>query len=203
MLRPLAALALVAAPAVALAQDGPSFDCARAETGAEKLVCADTALAALDRRVAARFAAALDVARGLDAGAAEAEATLRAYQRGWIGGRDECWKAADERACVEDAYLRREAELVAEWMLDAPTATTFWTCGGSPANEVVTMFFDTPLPAVRFERGDSIDTGTLSPTGSGARYDGSFGRYIWIKGDQADYRDPDPDGQTYACVAQG
>ncbi len=88
-------------------------------------------------------------------------------------------------------------------MLDAPTATTFWTCGGNPANEVVTMFFDTPLPAVRFERGDSIDTGTLSPTGSGARYDGSFGRYIWIKGDQADYRDPDPDGRTYACVAQG
>lgn len=199
----LAALALLAAPAAALAQDGPSFDCARAETGAEKLVCADPALAALDRRVAAHFAAALDVARGLDAGAAEAEATLRAYQRGWIGGRDECWKAADERACVKDAYLRREAELVAEWMLDAPTATTFWTCGGSPANEVVTMFFDTPLPAVRFERGDSIDTGTLSPTGSGARYDGSFGRYIWIKGDQADYRDPDPDGQTYACVAQG
>lgn len=197
----LAALALLAAPAAALAQDGPSFDCARAETGAEKLVCADPALAALDRRVAARFAAALDVARGLDAGAAEAEATLRAYQRGWIGGRDECWKAADERACVEDAYLRREAELVAEWMLDAPTATTFWTCGGSPANEVVTMFFDTPLPAVRFERGDSIDTGTLSPTGSGARYDGSFGRYIWIKGDQADYRDPDPDGQTFQCVA--
>lgn len=197
----LAALALLAAPAAALAQDGPSFDCARAETGAEKLVCADPALAALDRRVAARFAAALDVARGLDAGAAEAEATLRAYQRGWIGGRDECWKAADERACVEDAYLRREAELVAEWMLDAPTATTFWTCGGTPANEVVTMFFDTPLPAVRFERGDSIDTGTLSPTGSGARYDGSFGRYIWIKGDQADYRDPDPDGQTFQCVA--
>lgn len=203
MRRALATLVLLAAPAAALAQDGPSFDCARAETGAEQLVCADSALATLDRRVAARFAAALDVVRGLDAGAAEAEATLRAYQRGWIGGRDECWKAADERTCVEDAYLRREAGLVAEWMLEAPVATTFWTCGGNPANEVVTMFFDTPLPAVRFERGDSIDTGTLSPTGSGARYEGSFGRYIWIKGDQATYRDPDPDGRTYTCVAQG
>ncbi len=85
MRRALALLALLLAAAAVQAQDGPSFDCDRAETVAEQLVCADPALAALDRRIAARYAAALDIVRGLDADAAEAEATLRAVQRGWIG----------------------------------------------------------------------------------------------------------------------
>ncbi|MFD0981387.1 lysozyme inhibitor LprI family protein [Tropicimonas aquimaris] len=184
-----------------LAQEGPSFDCSKAETSAEELVCSDSALAALDRRVAERYAAALEAARGLGAGAAEAEADLKAYQRGWIGGRDECWKASDGdvRACVEASYLRREAELVTQWMLEPPRSTAFWTCGGNPANEVVTMFFDTELPSLRFERSDSIDTGTLERTGSGARYAGSFGREIWIKGEAATYREPDPDGTSYDC----
>lgn len=188
----------IAAPVVA--QEGPSFDCAKAGTSAEEMVCADADLARLDRLVADRYAAAMAAARGLDAGADEAEAELRAYQRGWIKGRDECWKADDQRACVEASYQRREAELVATWMLEEPTNTAFWTCGGNPANEVVTMFFDTDLPSLRFERGDSIDVGVLTRTASGARYDGSFGRFIWIKGNEATYRDPDPDGTEYQCV---
>lgn len=188
----------IAAPVVA--QEGPSFDCAKAGTSAEEMVCADADLARLDRLVADRYAAAMAAARGLDAGADEAEAELRAYQRGWIKGRDECWKADDQRACVEASYQRREAELVATWMLEEPTNTAFWTCGGNPANEVVTMFFDTDLPSLRFERGDSIDVGVLTRTASGARYDGSFGRFIWMKGNEATYRDPDPDGTEYQCV---
>ncbi|MHA3980058.1 MliC family protein [Halovulum sp. GXIMD14794] len=195
------AIALCALPAHA--QEGPSFDCAKAESGAEELVCGDAALAALDRRVAERYAAALEAVQGLDAGAAEAEDTLRATQRGWIGGRDECWKADDPRACVEWQYQRREAELVATWMLEEPTVTTFWACDGNPANEVVTMYFDTELPSLRFERGDQIDVGTLERTASGSKYAGSFGREIWIKGDEATYREPDPDGSSYQCVVSG
>lgn len=188
-------------PATAIAQDGPAFDCAKASSSAEEAICANEELAALDRRINARFAAALAVAEGLDAGADEAVSLLRAEQRGWIGGRDECWKSDDLTACVRDAYLMREGALVAQWMLEDPVGTDFWTCDGNPANEVVTMFFDTELPAVRFERGDSIDVGTVTPTASGARYDGSFGRWIWIKGDEARYRDPDPDGQEFSCVS--
>lgn len=184
----------------ALAQEGPSFDCSKASSSAEELICADEELARLDRLVSDRFKAALDVAKGLDAGATEAVNDLRAYQRGWIGGRDECWKASDLRACVELSYLTREGELVAYWMLEEPTGTAFWTCDGNPANEVVTMFYATELPSVRFERGDGVATGSLSPTASGSRYDGDFGRYIWIKGDEATYREPDPDGTTHTCV---
>ncbi|MGR3316208.1 MliC family protein [Roseovarius indicus] len=178
------------------AQEGPSFDCANAGSTAEELICADAGLAALDRRVAQRYAAAVDVAKGVGGDAAD---ELRAYQRGWIKGRDECWKAADQRACVEGEYLRREAELVTQWMLEEPFNTAFWACGGNPANEVVTMFFDTELPSLRFERGDSIDTGVQVMAASGAKYEGSFGRSIWMKGDQATYREPDPDGTSYEC----
>ncbi|WP_172328372.1 MliC family protein [Mangrovicoccus sp. HB161399] len=194
------ALFLILAPVAALAAEGPSFDCAGAESSAEELVCSDPGLAALDRRVADRYAAAMAAAESLGSGAEQAAADLRAYQRGWIKGRDDCWKAEDLRACVEGQYLMREAELVTRWMLEEPFSTASWICGGNPANEVVTMFFGTELPSVRFERGDRIDTGTQVRTGSGARYDGSFGRYIWMKGREATYRDPDPDGTEYSCV---
>lgn len=199
MKRTLSVMLLFAAlPAVA--QEGPSFDCAKAASSAEDAVCADADLARLDRRVADRFAAALDAARGLGAGAVD---ELRAMQRGWIKGRDDCWKADDLHTCVERAYLLREGELVARWMLEPPTGTAIWTCGDTRPNEVVTMFFDTGLPSVRFERGDTVATGSLSRTASGSRYDGDFGRYIWMKGDEATYRDPDPDGTTYSCVLTG
>ncbi len=195
-----ALLFLVVMSAPARAQDGPSFDCAKAETSAETLICEDPALSRLDRLVSARYAAALRAARALDAGADEAEAELRAMQRGWISGRDECWKAGDLRSCVEDAYTRREAELVARWMLEPPAGTAFWACSGNPANEVVTMFFDTERPSLRFERGDTVDTGVLVRTASGAKYEGSSGRSIWIKGQEATYREADPDGSSYACA---
>lgn len=185
----------------AFSSDAPSFDCVKASSSAEELVCATPDLAALDVRLAERFADSIEAALGLDAGATEAEAELRATQRGWIKGRDECWKAADEEDCLRFAYLSRENELVALWMLEEPTAATVWVCDENPANEVVTMFFDTELPSVRFERGDSIDAGSLSRTASGSRYDGSFGRFIWIKGDKATYRDPDPDGTEFSCKA--
>ena len=187
---------LVMLAGVAGAQEGPSFDCGEAGSTAEEMICADAGLAALDRRVAGRYAAALEVAKGVGGAAAD---ELRAYQRGWIKGRDECWKAEDQRACVEGEYLRREAELVARWMLEAPFNTAVWACGGNPANEVVTMFFDTELPSVRFERGDSVDTGVQVMAASGARYEGNFGRSIWMKGDRATYREPDPDGTSYEC----
>jgi uncharacterized protein YecT (DUF1311 family) len=197
-IRPVAVAILIAAPA--LADAAPSFDCSKAQSAAEKLICQDPELAILDRRVSDRYAAALAAARALDAGAEEAERTLRARQRGWVSGRDDCWKADDLRACVEAAYLRREGDLVAEWLLEAPTATAVWICGGNPADEVITLFFDTTLPSIRFERGDTVDTGSLTRTASGSRYEGSFGRSIWIKGDTARYRDPDPNGVSHECV---
>ncbi|MCA1300519.1 MliC family protein [Stappia indica] len=183
----------------AQAEEGPSFDCAKAGSSAEKLVCEDAALASLDRRLTARYAAAVTAVKAYDTGADEALKLLKATQRGWVKGRDECWKADDLRSCVEDAYSRREGELVAGYMLEKPTAVTSWTCGGNPANEIVTSFFDTERPSVRMERGDRTVAGVLTRSASGARYEAPFGVVFWTKGSDALLTwQPDED---LACVA--
>ncbi|ROT96296.1 MliC family protein [Histidinibacterium lentulum] len=190
---------LVFLPCFAAAQDGPSFDCGTAESDAELLVCEDADLAALDRRLTETFAQALAVAEGLDAGAEEAADELRAMQRGWIGGRDECWQAEDLRDCVEGAYLRREAELVGMWMLAEPSSTVLYTC--EDGSEVAGMFFDTALPSVRIDYGDSVDVGVLVPAASGARYEASFGSYLWTRGDEAMFSLRGAEATT--CTASG
>jgi len=162
----LANLALL--PHSAIAQDAAAFDCAKAESNAEKLVCEDSDLAALDRRLADRFDAALKVAEGLDTGAAETAKTLRAMQRGWISGRDECWKEPDLRVCVETQYLQREAELVAEFILEQPSETVELTCG---SRALTVDAFATALPGIRVEEGDRVYIGAqLAPDTPGTYY---------------------------------
>jgi uncharacterized protein len=81
----------------------PSFDCAKAQSEAETMVCADYGLAALDNRLAEVYAAEL--------AKPAAAKDLAARQRGWVKGRDECWKADDKKLCVEEEYRTRIAEL--------------------------------------------------------------------------------------------
>ncbi len=95
-----------AAPAVVPPPTGPvtpSFDCSKAEHEAEQLVCSDYGLAALDNRLAEVYATEL-----AKPGASK---ELAARQRGWVKGRDECWKADDKKLCVEEAYRTRIAYL--------------------------------------------------------------------------------------------
>jgi uncharacterized protein len=198
-LRPVAPAVFLAFGSAALAADrGPAFDCAKAAGWAEELICEDADLAALDRRLADRYATALEAAESLDVGAAAAADELHATQRGWIAGRDECWKSDDLRACVEDAYLSREGELVALWLLDEPVAKTFWACGDNPANEVAVWFFDTERPAVRIEYGDGVEAGTRATSASGTRYAARFGREFWEKGTEALFTWEQ--GETMSCV---
>lgn len=175
---------LVVLPCVASAAP-PAFDCNKARSGAEELICADAGLADLDRRLSARFAAAVTTVKGLQTGRDAALAGLRATQRGWIKGRDDCWKAGDLRGCVAQSYLTREAELVAQWMLQDPTAIVTYTCDQSPANAVVVYFYDTELPGIRLEYGDSIRTGTLVASASGSKYAMGSGAMFWTKGKAA------------------
>jgi uncharacterized protein len=95
-----------AAPAAVPLPTGPvtpSFDCAKAESEAETMVCADYGLAALDNRLAVVYASELK-----KSGASK---DLAATQRGWVKGRDECWKADDKKLCVEEEYRTRLSEL--------------------------------------------------------------------------------------------
>ena len=106
LLPALAALAALAPFAPARAAD-PSFDCAKAEHEIETLICADDRLAALDREIARLYALALEGPHMT----ADRATRLKAYQRGWIKGRNDCWKADDKAACATDESMRRILEL--------------------------------------------------------------------------------------------
>ena len=176
----------------------PSFDCAQASSNAEQAICNDDSLATLDRRLNDRYRAAMAVARNLDAGSQEAVETLRTTQRGWIKGRDDCWKADDLKACITETYLIRETELVAYWLLEKPLAINSFTCEGNPANEVYVYFFDTERPGIRLEYGDSLRTGWRVSAGSGSKYATPFGGSFWQKGDEA--RFIWTEGEEVSCV---
>jgi uncharacterized protein len=144
----------------------PSFDCDKAEGTVEEMICADPQLAELDRKLADVYAAAARKA------ANEHPPVLKTEQRGWIKGRNDCWKSDDPHACAETEYRQRIAELQARYRL-VPGKGPFWfACDGNLQNEVVVTFFETEPPTLIAERGDQVSLMFQQPSGSGARYQG-------------------------------
>lgn len=88
-----AAFAIVAPAAYAA-----SFDCAKASTGMERLVCGDAALGARDEIMARLYAAALKAGK---------RDGVEARQRKWLRTAQIC----NASVCLAEAYDRRNAEL--------------------------------------------------------------------------------------------
>jgi len=173
---------------------GPSFDCSRASHEIELLICKDPALAAKDLLLSQVFAESEAVLKGLADGAT-ALAELKTIQRGWIKGRDDCWKADDKLACTTLAYDMRIAQLQARYMLVKGGDPVFYMC--EDRSEIVATFVPTELPTVRLERGDRTEIAWLQPSGSGSNYEGEFGLSFWIKGDSASVEWPQ--GTAFTC----
>jgi uncharacterized protein len=162
-----AAAGLLLAAPQAWSAEGPSFDCHRAGQGTVvKLICSDAPLAALDRQLAAAYAQALPKARN------EHPPVLKATQRGWIKGRDDCWKATDVRGCVHDLYELRLVELQARYRLVHHTGPFTWVCDSDARNEVRVTHFQTEPPSLIAERGDQSSLMRLQVSASGSRYVG-------------------------------
>jgi len=144
---------LIAVPAVgadAAAAPGPSFDCRKVPAGSiAEQVCADPALVQRDRKLTEVYAAARKVAARM-----KPPPPLVAEQRGWVKGRDDCWKATDRRACIDDAYRRRTAELQARYRLLPTQGPVRLVCDGDPRSEVGVSRFATDPPSLMAERGD-------------------------------------------------
>lgn len=142
----------------------PSFDCAKAASEAEKLVCGDVELAALDRQLAARYG--------------ETKGADPATQRGWVKGRDDCWKAQDPRQCVQEAYKTRLVELA----LAAPGAVVptpvAYRCSGSSAPFTMAYYNDLDPEAAVMTLGKDRAIVFPQPAASGARY-GRTGVEYW------------------------
>ena len=142
----------------------PSFDCATAASEAEKLVCRDAELAALDRQLAARYA--------------EAKDADPAVQRGWAKGRDECWKQQDLRLCVLDAYRTRLVELaIAAPGAAVPTPVAF-RCSNNREPFTMTYYNDIDPQAAVMMLGNDQAIVFPQPAASGAKY-GRVGVEYW------------------------
>ncbi|PWC37944.1 hypothetical protein TSO352_07670 [Azospirillum sp. TSO35-2] len=150
----------------ALAQ-GPSFSCAQASSSVERLVCADQSLSDLDRKLAEVFVQAAATRM-----ATADPVTLKAEQRGWIKGRDDCWKSKDMRGCVEQLYQDRIVELQARYGLVAAEPPIVWVCDGDAKSLVTVRFFDTDPPTLIAERGGRSSLMYGRSAASGARYEG-------------------------------
>ncbi len=165
--RSMALLALLCLPVLQAYADEPSFSCAKVVVGSiEEMVCKDSELSALDRELAGVYADAQKKAVN------EHPPLLKAEQRGWVKGRNDCWKSADIRQCVADNYRLRIAELQARYRLLPGKGPFTYICDGDERNEVIVTFFDSKPPTLEAERGDSVSLMYLQPAASGTRYQG-------------------------------
>jgi uncharacterized protein/heat shock protein HslJ len=156
-----ACIALITALCASLAM---AMDCSKANGNIETLICTDAGLAALDQDMARVYAAALRKAVN------EQPPVLKAEQRGWIKGRNDCWKSQDQRQCVVDLYRLRRVELQTRYRLVPVAASAKYFCDGDPRNEVLVDFFQTDPPSLIAERGDSVSLMLQQPAASGTRY---------------------------------
>ncbi|WP_147692796.1 lysozyme inhibitor LprI family protein [Vogesella mureinivorans] len=96
----LASIAATPGYADSTVDNGPSFDCAKASTTVEKMICTDPKLAAADRDTAAAYKVKL--------AASADESGLKQQQANWRRSvRDIC----TDTDCLEGAYKQRLAEL--------------------------------------------------------------------------------------------
>lgn len=149
------------------AQVKPSFDCTQVDEGSiAAIVCADNELATLDNNLASVYSVASEKAQNMQPN------VLPAEQRGWIKGRDECWKSEDKKLCITEEYQRRTYELQARYGLVPSKGPFRFVCGESPANEIIVTFYETATPTLIAERGDSVSLMYLQRSASGAKYQG-------------------------------
>lgn len=137
-----------AAPASPTLQP-PSFDCAKAQSEAETLVCGDARLAALDRQLAALYKRVQTSPDELD---------IAAEQRGWIKGRDACSRAVDPHRCLVESYQTRLVELTINGGGIQVPATVEYRCddNSKPVTAVFYNDIDPTAAVVSWGRDQAI-----------------------------------------------
>ena len=87
----------------------PGFDCSKAITALDRLICSDQDLATLDRSLSDRYAQLRDRVTP------EGLATLRDSQRKWLATRQECMGGETATLCLSSRYTDRINDLAAQY----------------------------------------------------------------------------------------
>lgn len=167
-----------------------AVDCTQVESESDKAVCAYPDLLALDTRLAEVYQRAVSDA-GSDVAALETE------QRGWVAGRDDCWKNSDVHQCILESYQTRLVELqIHRKGADVP-ATVEYRCGDGSTPVSAVFYNDIDPPAMVLTVGDDKAILIQQPMGSGIRYTREGAEYTEHQGDIA----VDFYGKKLACTA--
>lgn len=140
--------------------------CNHAEGSIEQLVCTTPELATLDNHLTEIYSAASNKAIN------EQAPRLKAEQHGWLKGRDECWKADDKKLCVKAEYERRISELQAVYQLVERIGPIHFDCNSSPLNQLTVTFYQSDIPTLIANYGDSDSLMYSVVAASGAKYEG-------------------------------
>lgn len=73
----------------------------------EEIICQSPSLSAMDLKLNGVYKQALAKSKN--------DPMLKAEQRGWIKGRNECWKEQDKPVCLAREYSGRMTELQNKW----------------------------------------------------------------------------------------
>jgi uncharacterized protein len=163
-----------------LAGHAASFDCTKAASQVEKLICAEDELSRLDDELAAAYRAVSG-----DPGAAD---QVRRDQRQWLAVRNAC----RDRACIKSAYDRRLADLRA-----ARGSSQVGKPAAAPATDA--------KPSVQ---APATSAGPAEQEGSGVREIRSaefkhFDGRVRIDAGRAVFSHYDQTGNSYNIVAMG
>jgi uncharacterized protein len=146
-------------------KNAPAFDCQKASGEIEALICQDAELATLDRDMAGIFKRAEAKNSG------DELKTLKAMQRGWIKGRNDCWKAQDKRQCVIASYNLRMVELqIQNGLVIVPTAVGYVCNNDNSKPFFATFYNELKPPAAVITYGDDQTIALAAPAASGSKY---------------------------------
>lgn len=176
---------------------GLIYDCSKAITPLDKIICDDDNLAFLDLTMKENYAAAVASLNTATVNDKHLKA-LESQQKAWKAKSEACIKAADVSKCVVDVYNTRIAELQARYLLIKGGEPKFFECNDNPDNEVVVTFFKGAKPALRLERGEKVAVGVITASSKGSKYVSDDGVLFWLKGQQAqmDW----PPAKSLTCV---
>lgn len=147
-------------------QPRPVPSCHHADGSIEQLVCTTPELAVLANHLATTYSAASKKAVN------EQATLLQAEQHGWLKGRDECWKSDDKKQCVKTEYERRISELQAVYQLVEHSGPIHFECNSSTTGQLTVTFYQSDIPTLIANYGDSTSLMYSAIAASGAKYIG-------------------------------
>lgn len=163
----------------------PSFDCSAELRSIETLICQTPELIELDNKLDNVFKSSIKVAENLDSDSEKSVKLLRTEEKGWINGRNDCWKSTDIKQCVRFNYEHRIAQLQTKWILVPSGRPVHYSCGNEGHEFYLTEFSTDTLPAVAIEYGDNRKIFVANDKTMPMDLQGEFGRYLKVEGHNA------------------